>query len=55
MKAQDVIRKDRSKYRKTIVMSIRITKAQSDFLKEKNFSPNAIMQTGLHELGFKEE
>jgi hypothetical protein len=36
--------------KKEVVITLRITKSQSDWLKEKDYSPNAIFQEALLDL-----
>ena len=40
--------------RKTIALSIRITKDVSDFMREKNISPTGLFNAALKEVGYKE-
>jgi hypothetical protein len=55
MKTENIIRKKKNPARKDIIMSIRINKAMSDFLKEKDFAPSLIFYEALKDLGFKEK
>lgn len=55
METKNITRKDKKPYRKDIVISIRISKEASKFLKEKNYSPTLIFYEALAELGFREE
>lgn len=52
MNEKKIIRKPRIK---TKVMNIRITEKLSQWLKEMNYSPTAIMHEACKDLGFKEE
>ena len=58
MKKENCIRKDkktRDPKHKGIVMSIRINRAMSDFMKEQNLAPSLVFYEALTELGFKEK
>ncbi len=46
--------KRRKPSEKRISISMRITQAQSKFMREKNYSPTGIFNEALVELGFKE-
>lgn len=41
--------------RKSIVMSIRVSKDMSDYMKKNNFAPSLIFYEALKELGFVEQ
>lgn len=40
---------------KSVIISIRITPELSKWLREKNYSPTAILHEAVKELGYKEE
>lgn len=46
MKIEDVKRKER----KSLIISVRISKEQSNFMKEKDISPGAVLRKALSEL-----
>ena len=54
MKKENCIRRDKTDDKKRIVMSIRINKAMSNFMKENKLAPSLIFYEALKELGFKE-
>jgi hypothetical protein len=57
MEKKNCIRKEkkiRDPKHKGIIMSIRINRAMSDFMKEQNLAPSLIFYEALKELGFKE-
>lgn len=53
MKKENCIRKGKNPEKKDIVMSIRINKAMSDYMKENHYSPQLIFLEALKDLGFK--
>jgi hypothetical protein len=53
IKKENCIKKGRDPNRKDIIMSIRVNKAMSDFMKEQKLSPQLIFIEALKELGFK--
>ena len=54
MKKENVMRKE-NPHRKSIVMSIRINNAMSEFMKANKYSPQLIFLEALNELGYKEK
>lgn len=55
MKKENCIRKGRNPERKSIVMSIRVNQAMSDFMKENKYAPSLVFYEALKDLGFKEQ
>lgn len=54
MKKENVMRKEKDPNAKDIVMSIRINKSMSKFMKENKYSPQLIFLEALKDLGFKQ-
>lgn len=53
-KTKVVRKKTDEKKIKGIVMSIRVNKHMSEFMKDNNYSPSLIFYEALRELGYKE-
>jgi hypothetical protein len=53
MNKQNCIRKGKNPESRKIVMSIRISNAESKFMKDNNFAPSLIFYEALKNLGFK--
>lgn len=54
MNVENIKRRTQS-HRKSVLISIRITPAISEWLREKNYSPTGIFYEALKELGFEEK
>ena len=48
MEIKNIIQRKSEK--KSVVITLRLTKSQSDWLKEKNYSPNGIFQEAILDL-----
>lgn len=53
MEKKNCVRKGKDPARKDIVMSIRVNRAMSEFMKKENLAPSMIFYEALKELGFK--
>jgi hypothetical protein len=51
----DINKIKRKKRKRTVLVSIRITQEASKWLKENNYSPTAIFNEAMKDLGFRDE
>lgn len=55
MNKENVLYKKPKKDKRSVIITVRIFPSQAKWLKKNNFSPSAIMQEGIKDLGFKHD